>query len=282
MPNLFIIGAQKSGTTSLNEYLGYHAEIFMSPTKEPGFFVPEATYYPKDIGWYLSLFEGSEGRAFVGEASTHYTKRPLYDNVAPRLAAVVPDARLIYVMRDPIRRAISHYWHNIRTFEEHRSLVQAIHENRTYRDFGDYEYQLRPYLSAFDPERLYALTFEELASDPRSAVDSVLRWLGLGNLPDNVALGRENEAPARIIGVRGRGSLEGVRNNRFWSRLSPLVPQSAKDLAKRLAVKEVPKSRSQEDEVIEALRPWAHDCVKRVAALLGREFPEWTTALGTA
>ena len=114
-PNLFILGAAKCGTTTLHSYLIAHKEIFMSEIKELGFFVPEFSYQPKELSWYLSLFEQAENYRYIGESSTHYTKVPFYDGVAERVYMFAPEARLIYIVRDPIERAISHYWHNTKS-----------------------------------------------------------------------------------------------------------------------------------------------------------------------
>ncbi len=281
-PNFFIIGAQKSGTTSLHTYVAAHPDVFMSEPKEPGFFAPEVTYYPRELDWYLSLFAGAGDATVVGESSTHYTKRPVFEGVAERMASFVPDARVAYVMRDPIRRAISHYWHNVRTLAEHRPILDALREEHTYRDFGDYELQLRPYVRHFGLERIHILTFEQLTSAPRETANEVLRWLGLGDLPEDTRFGRENARPSKMKKVRGRGWLERLRHNPVWEAVSPLAPRSLKSLGKRMAQEPVVPSDEHDAEVIEMLRPWARASIQRLEDLLDRDFPEWTTALGDA
>ena len=82
--NLFIIGAMKSGTTSLHEYLNEHPQIAMSTEKEPGYFVEELSL-DKDNSWYQSLFENTTNELYFGESSTHYAKYPTYDGVAERI-----------------------------------------------------------------------------------------------------------------------------------------------------------------------------------------------------
>lgn len=277
VPNLFIVGAQKSGTTSLHTYLDAHPDIFMSATKEPGYFTPTESYYPKELAWYLDLFAEGRGARFVGESSTHYTKRPAMNGAEGRIAQFSPDARILYVMRDPIRRAISHYWHARSRMEEHRSILEAIREEPIYRHFGDYEMQLRPYLDTFGRDRVHALTFEHLTREPRVAVNSVLSWLGLSVLPDDVSFDRQNARPEAMVGVRGRGRLQRFRGNALWSALSPLVPRSVKTLGKRMAQQPVEFTTRHDAAVAEILRPWALESVGRLETLLGRDFPEWTT-----
>ena len=120
IPNLFIIGAMKSGTTSLHEYLNEHPDIFMSNVKEPGYFAECMNYYPKDLAWYESLFKEAKGEMIIGESSTNYTKLPICTDVVNKIWEFNPDARFIYVMRDPIKRVISHYWHGVKYGDERK------------------------------------------------------------------------------------------------------------------------------------------------------------------
>lgn len=281
-PNLFIIGAMKSGTTSLHEYLGVHPDIFMSEPKEPGHFAKEMTYYPKDPDWYLGLFAGAGDARIVGESSTHYTKLPVYPAVAERILEFSPDARFIYLMRDPIRRAISHYWHGVRKFEESRPILRAIREDPQYLAFSDYRMQLAPYFDLFGRERVFVETFEALVGDPRRVVRDVLRWLGVS--PDFTpgTFTRENAMPEEFLKSRGSGLVNRLRNNAVWNRLSPLVPRELRELAtRRLAVEQVRPARRSGDAVADHLRPRMAEQVEELGRWLGRDFPEWTAVHGT-
>jgi len=281
-PNLFIIGAAKSGTTSLHHYLNAHPEVFMSEPKEPGFFVEEMDYYPKDEAWYLGLFAAAGNAKVIGESSTHYTKLPIYPGVPERIAAFSPDARFIYLMRDPIERAISHYWHAVRQDAEHRPMLRAIQKDVQYTAFSDYRMQLEPYVDLFGRDRIFLMTFEELTADPRRAVQEVFRWLGVAPHDGPPAFERKNARPPEIERPRGRGLIHRFRFTPFWDRVSPYVPQGLKDRAKRLAVEPVKPSDEPVDAVVAYLRPMMQEKVRELSAYLGREFPEWTTVRATA
>ena len=123
-PNLFIIGAMKCGTTSLHTYLGDHPDILMCPMKEPSHFVnseelrivwpgPSRPSFGNTEKDYCDLFRGGEGKLVRGESSTAYTKLHKVTGVAKRIYDFNSDAKLIYIMRDPIERTISHYWHAV-------------------------------------------------------------------------------------------------------------------------------------------------------------------------
>lgn len=279
-PNLFIIGAAKSGTTSLHHHLSRHPEILMSEPKEPGFFVDELDYYPKDEDWYLSLFAAGADLEYRGESSTHYTKLPTYPGVPGRMASYCERPRLIYLMRDPIDRAISHYWHNTRQNAEFRPPLRAMKENEEFRAFGEYARQLEPYLEVFDRADLYITTFERLISDPETVTSDIYRWLNLdpSDAPDK--LPAKNRKPNEIERFLAGQTVGEFLQSDVWDRLSPFVPQRMKDLGKAFTRKPVRPSEQAMDEVIDFLRPWARDSVAKTSRLLGREFTEWTTSLG--
>lgn len=279
-PNLFIIGAAKSGTTSLHAYLAQHPEIFMSDPKEPGFFVPEITYYPKDEAWYLGLFEEAGEARVVGESSTHYSKLPTYRGVAERVRAFAPDARLIYLMRDPIDRAVSHYWHNARQFEEARPLGEALERDVQYRAYGDYAMQLAPWFERFGRDRVLTLVFEEMVADPSGTLDLVFRWLGLDPAPGEIELEARNTRPGEVVKARGRGIVNRLRYSSLWSAVSPRVPQALKDRAKKLALERVRPADVGTDDAVRLLRPWARTKIGELEQVLGRTFDPWTTSLG--
>ena len=255
-PNLFIIGAQKCGTTSLHHYLAAHPEIFLSEPKEPGYFVPEIDYYPRDREWYLGLFEGAGNRRWVGESSTHYTKLPVFQGVVERIADFVDEApRFIYLMRDPVERAVSHYWHDLRKFHEHRPIEEAFRERVDYRAFSDYPMQLAPYFERFGRDSVYTLTFEEMVRSPEPIVRSILEWLGLEpGLPAG-SFERLNARPEEIQRVRGKGRLDRVARSGLWGRVSPLAPQALKDVAKRFTYRAADPAEERTDAARAWLRP---------------------------
>ena len=123
LPTFIVIGAMKCGTNSLHRYLKLHPQICMSSTKEPNYFVEEKNY-AEGIDWYQSLFKDSTKA--LGECSTNYSKRPFFQGVAQRIQAVLPDVKLIYLLRDPVERIISHYRHNFAEGSTHQSFENCL------------------------------------------------------------------------------------------------------------------------------------------------------------
>ena len=169
----------KSGTTYLNKLLAAHPAIFMCSPEEPSYFVDPKQLrklWPDtwDAGFwrseehYLQLFQ-SAGEAFLlGEASTNYTKLPLVPGVAERILHFNPDARFVYLMRDPVERTISHYWHMVRFHAERRPILEAVRAEPQYLDVSHYAMQLLPYLNLFGRDHVAILTYEQLDRYARS------------------------------------------------------------------------------------------------------------------
>jgi Sulfotransferase domain len=178
LPNLVVIGGLKCGTTSLHHYLNLHPQIQMSRPKELNFFVEELNW---ELGssWYAGHFEP---RARVrGESSPHYTNRPRFDGVPERMRSVLPgDALLVYMVRNPIDRMLSHYLHNAGGGYDARPPAEALaEEHSAYVDRSRYAFQLEPYLAAFGAERIEVVSREELLSDRAATIRRVFGFLGV-------------------------------------------------------------------------------------------------------
>lgn len=189
-PNLFVIGASKSGSSALHSYLKPHPDICMSREKEPCFFVDQAeleTAWPimarqpcsHDWDAYLDLWKGGENARYRGEGSVYYSQAPHRSKVPARIAAACPDARIIYTVREPVTRAIGHYWQRFKEFQEPLPIEAAMRQNPLYRDTSDYALQLRAYLEHFDRARIHIVVAEDLRADRRAVLAGVLEWLGL-------------------------------------------------------------------------------------------------------
>jgi hypothetical protein len=214
-PNLFVVGSMKAGTTSLARYLGAHPEIFMtSDPKEPTYFLTreqlldvlpgvEKRGFWRGEEYYLKLFEAAGDRTVVGEASANYARLPRVPGVAEKIHAFNPQARILFILRDPVARTISHYWYMVRFFGERRDLMTAIREDPDYVETSDYAMQMRPYLALFGRERVLAITTEALSTEPRPRWPaSTLARRGRAPSGPNLAE-RANETPDVVTQVRG-------------------------------------------------------------------------------
>ena len=198
MPNFLIIGAPRSGTTTLYEELKRHPQIFMSSIKEPMFFAVEGASEPfhspkdnqgiRDLEVYCSLFQGVRGEKAIGEASPLY----LYSPKAPyRIKHYIPNVKLIAILRNPVDRAYSHFLHHrllgYEGLADFREAVEAEEKREQmgwspywlYRKQGLYGEQLARYLSIFQSEKMKVFLFEDLVQDPDGLFQNIVQFLGL-------------------------------------------------------------------------------------------------------
>lgn len=180
LPTFVVIGAQKTGTTSLWRHLCVHPEVAMATVKEPNFFLggPE---WERGVTWYRTLFADADGATAVGEASTMYSMFPHAAGVPERMHQVVPDVRIVYVVRHPIDRMVSLYGHHRAAGWERRPIAQALLQDARYADTSRYAMQLERYTRVFDPEQLLVVRTEDLAHDPAGTVRRVWRHLGVAD-----------------------------------------------------------------------------------------------------
>jgi hypothetical protein len=293
-PNLFLIGAMKSGTSSLYTHLAAHPAVFLSRPKEPCYFVdPEVLhrYWPEmwERGYwrseaaYLSLFAQAGEATVIGEASTDYAKLPRYQGVPERIAAFAPEARFLYIMRDPVDRTLSHYWHEVEYGRERRPLLEAIRTDPHYREVSHYAMQIAPYLERFGPDRVLALTFEGYKADPAATMRQVYGWLGVDPalVPEEMGE-KQNVTPPVVRQTRGLGMLQRFRHSAAWSAVEGLVPKRVREWGRGLADRPVERdaARQEADQARAYLRPLQHAETEDLSRLLGRDFPEWRTLYG--
>jgi hypothetical protein len=292
-PNLFIIGAAKSGTSSLAKYLSLHPDIFMSRFKEPAFFLGApppnrismrhrrpflADKYRSSLNEYLKLFSESRGKRIIGEASVGYSQMPLFEGVAQRIHSFNPDARIIYLLRDPVERAISQYWFKVETAEEMRDISTAITQDRLYTAVSHYAYQLRPYMSLFDRNNIKVITSESLRDRPTTVLQDLFSWLSVDRsyIPENIHE-RFNVTPKIVTQLTSVGVLHRIRHSRAWDIFGRLVPRPVRRMGRRFVEKQLDRKAVDHTSVIEYLRSIQISQTEELAALLGRQFFEWKT-----
>jgi hypothetical protein len=195
-PTFLVIGAAKSGTTTLHRLLGQHPEIFASVRKEPHYFSFDRNF-ARGPRWYESWFERGAGCRHRGEASTTYTVRKLFPRAAERAASYDRDLRLIYLVRDPLRR-IESAWQQLRRFgpappiraaglgDVPDSMWVDLSFDRAVRRQADvlvestnYRAELAVWRRWWERERILVLLFEDLQRDPRAVTRRCFEFLGV-------------------------------------------------------------------------------------------------------
>lgn len=197
LPDFFIGGAMKSGTSTLHFLLDRHPDVFM-PRQELHFFsLDDIVQHPELVGrapagwarpdyerdfdanlaWYASAFAAARPDQFVGEHSTAYLASP---RVGPRIARLLPHARLIFLLRDPVRRAVSHYWHMVRSGRAIHSFEKTLrYAPHTILTRGFYRDGLEVFYRHFPRDQIRVLIFEQFVADVPAALRTVEEFLGL-------------------------------------------------------------------------------------------------------
>jgi hypothetical protein len=227
LPHFLVIGAQKAGTTSLYAYLSEHPDVLPAARKEVHFF---DLNYGQGERWYRSMFplrahlaarSRSRSRPVVtGEASPYYLFHPM---AAERAAALVPDAKLVVLLRDPVERAWSHYRHEVAAGREPLGFAAALdaepgrlagctaalrtgpaghveteHRIHSYISRGMYADQLRGWLEHYPRSQLLVLVAEDLFGDPAPVWRRTVDFLGLV-APAPPAFAVHNPGPAEAM-----------------------------------------------------------------------------------
>jgi Sulfotransferase family len=199
LPNFLVIGGTKCGTTSLFRYLSRHPSIYVAP-KELRYFTEEHNHR-RGADWYRAQFAAAQGYAAVGESSNAYTRDPVYRGVPERIHALLPEARLLYLVRDPLRRIESHYRHRLVTGAEWRDPEAAVRNDAAYVAASRYGHQLRLYLSRFDREQILVVQSEKLFANPEVWLPRICEHIGVTHRPhfdltaENVSAEREVVPP---------------------------------------------------------------------------------------
>ncbi len=268
LPDFLILGAMRSGTTSLYRWLDAHPQIFMVP-KELQFFTD---HHDEGLDWYRTQFAAAGSATILGEATADYFAREI---AMERIRESLPEARFVVVLREPVVRAWSHFCLLAERGIEHRSFPEALdfeeaevekHEDRTRGVFyllnSLYDAHLERLFGWFEPAQIRVVIFERMIADPAATYADLCRFLGAdpAHRPENLGT-RVNpyvqfrSLTARRIGKRlpALERIVGRLNTRTTSGLPPLDP-----------------------EIRDRLQRFFGPRVERVRALLGDELPEWS------
>ncbi len=296
LPNFILIGASKSGTTAVYRLLGQHPDVFCSKPKEPNFFLldgetddfiepngeprPVAELGVASLAAYEALFERAGDARAIGEASVAYMPDP---RVAQRIHALMPEVRLIAMLRNPVEAAFSGYLmtrgHGVEpcgTFED-ALLQQDRRESGRYFDGlyiqpGFYFRHLQRFRACFPDDRISVHLYEDFSADPQAVLRSIFRFLGVDDSfrPEPADRVNLSGVPRSMILHR---FLTG-RTNPLGRLVLPLIPNSLRGALitlrnRNLSRPEIaPETRRH---LIEIFR----DDISELARYLGRDLSHW-------
>jgi hypothetical protein len=195
LPTLVIIGAQKCGTSALWYYLRHHPDASVSTPKELDFFLLRGNW-GKGVAWYKSQFDGS--KPVRVDASPNYTAHPIHLGVMPRMADVLPDAKLIYLVRDPIDRMAAQWVHNYAIGRHGGELSELVRPQSTYVVRSLYASQIEMALAHYPTDRILVLDQRDLRSEREQTLRRIFTFAGLDPDFTHEAFGRERHKTDRM------------------------------------------------------------------------------------
>jgi hypothetical protein len=284
-PTFLIIGGMKCGTTSLHYYLSRHPEVQMTEMKETNFFAgpPNGLPYPpgtkriETLERYERLFDGSY--PVRGEASPSYTMYPRHSGVPERIREIVPDAKLIYLVRDPVARTLSHFHHSIAVERERRPLQDALRDltdqNNAYTVPSFYASQLERYLRYFDLDRVHIIDQADLLRNRGDMLKSIFAFVGVNdtfNSPrfaDERNTGKEQRTYSRFVVLQRRVQASPLQ--RLPGGLRRFMRLSIERVVSRPL-----EPPTLDDELRERLQALYAPDAQRLRELTGKSFPTWS------
>lgn len=289
LPNFFLAGAPKSGTSSLHHYLRQHPEVFVSAVKEPRYFLLEPgpdgseprldpdfphknTNMPiRTMEDYVALFDGVDGQKAIGESSPVYIYSPV---AMERIHELIPDAKFLFTLRNPVARAFSNYQHAVRQGKEQRPVEEALVEGSHYLDYGRYNYHLSRWYDTLDPSQMKVVLFDDLKSDTLGVYQEICRFLGISDtfVPDftvRMKGGKPKNKTLVTLLVKMK-RLPGIRNQVY--NLPPATYQMWRDMTTRFLFEENPPIP---EALQQRLSLFYRDDITALESLLGRDLSAW-------
>lgn len=269
-PNLLIIGAMKSGTSSLHDYLSLHPDIFMSTPKEIHYYADEF-YYSQSKEWYQSFFKTD--KKIRGTSPQSYTKchNKFYQNIPERIAKDTPDVKMIYIVRDPIERYSSHILESYHC--DPPEDIKYSKESDNYLKTSMYYMQLKPYLRYFKKEQIHILSLEDLQDNRLEELNKIFRFLGVDEMQDEKLFDFvTNSAVTKTLPTVIRQNLLFRIGNKFSKNSTSKI---AHFIAKKYFSNQLKKQKltiEEEQELKEKLK----EDITNFRVLTGKEFSNWS------
>lgn len=275
LPSFICIGAMKCGTSSLHRYLGEHPEVIMSNPKETDFFLERND---KSLEWYRKCFKGKAKK--YGEISPNYTKYPLFKGVPNRVHKVLPDVKLIYLVRDPVERAISNYVHNWARMRVSSSIDENFQpvEKCQHITNSRYFYQIRRYLKKFPRKNIRIFQSENLRKNRQSVMKKIFEFINVKKsyeckgFEEEYHKSRKKEVPNRLVMMTQESNL--MREIKHM--VKKLLPKKTYEKIRNQMWSKVEKKPKLSKDVLCKVKEYLKSDVERLRSLTGKDFHEWS------
>jgi hypothetical protein len=275
LPTFFIIGAAKCGTTSLHTYLDRHPDVSMTSEKEPNIF--SEPDFESRLSQYAPMLE--PGASARGEASVIYSQHPARPEVPERIHSVLPEARFVYLVRDPIDRAVSDYIQHVGEGKETRPITEALADVKDpfnpYVCASRYATQIQRYLDSFEGDRLLVLDQAELLNERDATLERVFEFVGV----DPAFRAPEFDQVHNIRGKHRRPTALGRLARRAPRVLAAArglpIPKALRQRGARVLGSEI-EAPELDDEIRARIAAELADEVEWLRHFTGRPFAGWS------
>ncbi|MCA9297624.1 MAG: sulfotransferase [Phycisphaerales bacterium] len=277
-PDVLIIGAMKSGTTTLYRDLAENPAVFFPIDKEPNSLVSDDVLTDEGRAAYAAMFERARPDQICAEASTSYTKNPVFEGAAGRARQLLrPDLKLIYLVREPVARIVSHQHHELTSRKiAERDIDRLVREYPAPLDFCRYAWQAQFWIDAFGPEQLRIVRFEDFIRDRKGVVASLSTFLGIDSRTDLVdPEANYNKSEGK---PRARGFLRAVNQSPAYRRvLRPLLSAKVREkIRHRILPKAPPRPDPPSRATIEFIYDTLGDDLEALRVMMGLDEPVWS------
>jgi Sulfotransferase family len=285
LPHFFVIGAAKCGTTSLSSYLAEHPEIQLSKLTETRFFAPEnpTRPYPGTRIARLSDYEGlfDAQQLLRGEVCGAYSQHPWRSGAAERIHELIPAARFVYLVGDPVRRVESHYVQTVAEEGETRPIATALGNIETHDHPavcpGRYAQQLERYLALFPQERILVIDSDELLEEREQTLSQIFSFLGVDPAFRSEAFSqtRNLSSDHRRLSSGLYGRLRSGPLRQGLAALPPPLRERLVGRARRSLTTEIPRP-ALESTLRERLEEHFAPEAERLREMTGKSFAGWS------
>jgi hypothetical protein len=281
LPDFLVIGAMKAGTTTLYRDLYEQPSIFLPEEKEPNNLTMDEVLTPAGTKAYAQLFAGCKPGQLAGEMSTAYTKAPRFQGSAERARQLLgPDLKLIYLVRDPVQRAVSQHHHEFEQGKASRALNDDIINLPRFADYSRYHMQIAPWIEAFGPEALKIVRFEDYVADRPAVCREIMGFIGAPWTDVQLETEKKFNAGGAKPVVRNP-LLKAVRDSRFYKTVvKPMMPWKMREAVRQKILPKAAEERP-EDLLPETRALFLHmiaDDLTAFERLAGAAAPLWRAA----
>ncbi|SHJ83169.1 Sulfotransferase domain-containing protein [Tangfeifania diversioriginum] len=295
-PNFFIVGTAKSGTTTLYYHLSKHKDVFFSKHKEPYFFSTKYVNLPHNgpedninderrkklssINHYLKLFVNAKDQKILAEASTDYL---YYSKTANDISKFNPNSKILIVLRNPIERAFSAYYHQVNKGRETLSFSDALKKEESriennfsfiwrYKQMGLYSKQIQHYLNVFPSENIKILLFDDIKNDVNKVIKEILNFLEI-----DTKLYVDKSVKQRVTGIHKNKTINYLFEKpnavkRIFKSIIPLkIRSKLKNNISNWNIKKPEMSISDRKYLIDYFK----NDIKLTENIIGRDLSSW-------